>query len=110
MQKFKFHGITAISLDVFKKYLIGRRQHVELGNVNSDILQIKTGVPQGSVLGPLLFIVYINDIANACNIFKCILYVDDATLSSILSLFGLNDTPYINENINTELNKISEWL
>ena len=110
MQKLKFYGITGISLDVFKNYLSGRRQYVELENVNSDILQIKTGVPQGSVLGPLIFIVYINDIANASNILKCISYADDTSLSSIHSLFGLKDTSYINENINTELNKISEWL
>ena len=110
LQKLKFYGITGINLDVFKNYLSGRRQYVEFENVNSDIMHIKTGVPQGSVLGPLLFIVYINDIANASNIFKCISYADDTTLTSILSLFGLNNTPHMYDNINTELDKISEWL
>ena len=110
LQKLKFYGITGINLDVFKNYLSGRRQYVDFENVNSDIMHIKTGVPQGSVLGPLLFIVYINDIANASNIFKCISYADDTTLTSILSLFGLNNTPHMYDNINTELDKISEWL
>ena len=58
----------------------------------------------------ILFIVYINDIANARIIFECISYADDTTLTSILSLFGLNDTPHMYDNINTELDKISEWL
>ena len=89
LQKLKFYGITGISLDVFKNYLSGRNQYVEFESVNSDIMHIKTGVPQGSVLGPLLFIVYINDIANASNICKCISYADDTTLTSILCFFAL---------------------
>ena len=46
----------------------------------SDLLQVKCGVPQGSVLGPLLFILYINDICNVSQVFDCILFADDTNL------------------------------
>ena len=109
LQKLKFYGITGVNLNVFENYLSGRKQYVEYIDVNSDILQITTCVPQGSDLGPLLFIIYINDIANA-SLFKSISYADDTTLSSVLSSFGVNNATYKHDNINIELDKISKWL
>ncbi len=62
-------------------------QYVKLNEVNSDVLPINTGVPQGSILGPLLFIIYINDLARASTIFDLICYADDTTLLSTLNKF-----------------------
>ena len=66
----------------------------------SDTLLITTGVPQGSVLGPLMFIIYLNDIAKSSDIFDFICYADDTTLSSVLNYFGNNQS--FSGNINTE--------
>ena len=91
-----------------------RRSHSSTGycynEVNSNLLPINTGVPQGSILGPLLFIIYINDFARASAIFEFICYADDTTLFSTLNKFinAQNINPDI--IINTELAKINEWL
>ena len=94
--------MTSKEFCFFKSHLNNRTQYVDYDGTTSDIKQITTGVPRGSILGPLLFIIYSNDISNASNLFKAILYADDSTLITTL------DTSDV--NINYELSKISNWL
>jgi hypothetical protein len=109
LSKLNFYGIQNTELLWFKSYLSGRTQLVEINNVTSDVLEISTGVPQGSILGPLLFIIYMNDICNASNLFKFVLFADDTNLSTSLS--STNQTlENFSENVNLELNKIRIWL
>ena len=64
-----------------KSYLFGKKkQFVNIGECSSDLIQISCGVPQGSVLGPKLFILYINDICNVSKLLKLILFADDTNI------------------------------
>ena len=87
IQKLKFYGIESNSLKIFQNYQSKRKQFVEFENVHFEVLEINIGVPQGSVLGPLLFIIYVNDISKASKLFEFISYADD-TLTSTLKKFG----------------------
>ena len=112
LAKLQYYGIHGTPLELLKRYLTNRKQYVEIEDTKSKMLDISTGVPQGSILGPLLFInIYVNDFALSSEKFKFVMYADDTTLTSTLETFSnneLNGNPV--SSINIELNKISEWL
>ena len=109
----RYYGIDDAGLLLLKNYLSNRKQYVEIEEIKSENLPITVGIPQGSILGPLLFIIYmyINDFSQASSIFKFIMYADDTTLFSTLTSFRDNTQDNTIESvINAELSKVVEWL
>ena len=86
IQKLHYYGIRDTALNWFRSYLTKHTQYVECNGVSS-IKKIETGVSQGSILGPLLFIIYMNDIHTVSDNLNFILYADDTTLSSPICSF-----------------------
>ena len=80
LKKLNNYGIRGIAHDWFKSYLSDRTQYVTINGQTSSNRDMLYGVPQGSILGPLLFIIYINDIPNICENCTFILYADDANI------------------------------
>ena len=110
LDKLKYYGLKGPTLKLFNSYLTNSKQYVELGDIKSKTLNISTGVPQESILGPLLFIIYINDISQSSEVFIFITYADDTTLSSMLNNFLNMENIDAGSLINDELGKINEWL
>ena len=109
LSKLHYYGIKHGAWKLFESYLHNRKQFVSLDNHDSSLSTIKMGVPQGSILGPLLFIIYLNDLHAATNSFHPIICVDDTTLLASLNVFG--GTGQMQErNINMELENISLWM
>ena len=80
---------------------------MEFDAERSDIKCIKNGVPRGSIIGLLLFLIYINDLPNASHVFDCLMYADDTTLFCCLEdIKSINKQPVINE----QLQRIHDWL
>ena len=84
LQKLQFYGVSDTSLQWFTSYLVNRQQLVDVAGTHFALINLTTGVPQSSILGPLLFIIYMNDIYEASNSFHAILYADDTSLYSSL--------------------------
>ena len=104
LHKLNYYGIENNNLSLFKSYLQNREQYVELQNqYSSQYIPINIGIPQGSILGPLLFIIYINDFHLSTNFLDFILYADDTCL---INSFRQNKSSIINE----ELQKVYQWL
>ena len=76
--------------NLMESYLNNRKQFVQIGEIVSQVKPISMGVPQGSVIGPLLFNTVINDIIKSSSKFSFILYADDTTLNSTLDNFSTN--------------------
>ena len=107
LYKLNYYGIKDNAFKLLKNYLTNRRQYVVYNSQNSETLDISTGVPQGSILGPLFFSICINDLITVSNKLKFIMYADDTTI-----YFNLEDfDPYnLERDINNELEKITLWL
>ena len=80
IDKLQCYGIRGVAANWIHNYLSNRSQYVCINGVNSGISPIKCGVPQGSILGPLLFILYINDIAQISKTMELILFADDTNI------------------------------
>ena len=82
--KLQHYGIKEKNLSWFESYLTGRKQYINFeirdNNGKTEHLEIICGVPQGSILGPLLFIIYINDLCQVSDILKPIMFADDTNL------------------------------
>ena len=107
INKLKFYGIVGTPLKLLDNYLKNRHQFVDFENTKSDLQEIRTGVPQGSILGPLFFSICINDLIKSSNLFNYLMYADDTTL-----YFNLEDIDSVNmnESINIHLENINVWL
>ena len=105
LRKLEFYGIRGVSYQWIKSYLENRKQFVSYNNVSSDHSNVICGIPQGSVLGPLLFILYINDICNVSNILKFILFADDTNV-----FYSDKNIKNLIVVLNKELIKLSLWF
>ena len=105
LHKLNYYGIRGVANDWFKSYLTNRQQHVTVYGKKSRKLDIKHGVPQGSVLGPLLFLIYINDLHKAIKNSDVYHFADDTSL-----IHSSTSLKKLNKNINHDLKLLCEWL
>ena len=105
LAKLNHYGIRGVSNDWFKSYLSNRHQYVSINGYESGLAAINCGVPQGSVLGPLLFLLYINDLNQAIKSCKVHHFADDTNLLCLS-----NSIKKLNKQVNADLKHLVNWL
>jgi hypothetical protein len=105
LKKLNHYGISGLTNDWFHSYLSDRKQHVCVNNCISSTRTVLCGVPQGSILGPLLFIIYINDLTNVSSLIEVVMFADDTNL-----FIKEKSIEKLTETANLELSKISKWF
>ena len=106
LYKLEYYGFRGVVLEWFKNYLNNRKQYILHNNCKSDLKDIVCGVPQGSILGLLLFILYVNDIIYTSNVLDFVLFADDTIIFYTLIRIKVAKTNTINE----ELKEVSNWF
>ena len=107
LHKLKHYGITGKANALFKSYLTECDQFVFFNKTKSYLISIYTVISQGSVLGPLLCSIYINDLPKSSSLFNVLMYGDDTTLYWDINQIPIDDRSFLLDN---ELNRIHEWL
>ena len=105
IRKLEHYGIRGVVKDWFENYLYNRKQIVTYKGVQSEEMTIRSGVHQGSLLCPLLFLLYINDIQYCSELISIVLFADDTNI-----LYSHTCLKKLNEIIQVEINKIADWL
>ena len=105
LNKLDYYGIRGLPNDWFRSYLTGRKQFVSINGYDSEVLESNIGVPQGSVLGPLLFLIYINDLNHCIKNSTVHHFADDTNLLHINK-----DINKLNKLLNQDLKSLCNWL
>ena len=104
-KKLKYYGVRRISNKWFVSYLSNRKQFASINGYKSNLADIKCGVPQGLILGPLLFLIYINDLHVPIKYFEVHHFADDTNLLNFNSCIKS-----FNKQVNYDLKNLSNWL
>ena len=102
--KLEHMGIRGLANDWLKSYLSERKQYLEIHDEKSPLETIKCGVPRGSILGPILFLIYINDIQSATSL-PLLCFADDTTVC-----YSAHDTYDLYSTMNNELEAMNQWF
>ena len=105
LKKLDHYGIRGVANDWFRSYLENRKQYVHISGSDSKLKNVDYGVPQGSVLGPLLFLIYINDLHQAIKYSKTRHFADDTNL-----LINNNSLKQLKKHLNMDLKQLCNWL
>ena len=107
LNKLQHYDICDVAQDLLKSYLTNHKQFVQYNEHSSGMKYTHNDVPQGSILGLLLFLIYINDLPNSSNLFNFLMYADDTTLYCCLEDITSEDKAH---TLNIELERVHSWL